>query len=164
MASTIPPSKPTIVFVPGAFHTPDHFRPMSDLLRQSSYPSVTLSLPSIGELAATFAPGDDIRAIRSELEKLVENEGKDVVMAMHSYGGVPGSQTVTGLEKSVRTKEGKKGGVIHILFIAALVLENGQSLVEALGGGLPPWAVADVSKIQLFHQHNAPLSRIHPLI
>ena len=161
MASTTSPSKPTIVFVPGAFHTPDHFKPMSDLLHQSSYPSVTVSLPSIGEHAATFAPGDDIRAIRSELEKLIEDDGKDVVLAMHSYGGLPGSQSVVGLEKSVRIKEGKKGGVVHILFIAAFVLENGQSLVDALGGGLPPWAVADVSKTQFCYRTNAPLSHTY---
>ncbi|CAD6580718.1 MAG: hypothetical protein ASARMPREDX12_000248 [Alectoria sarmentosa] len=136
-------SKPTIVFVPGAFHTPKHFIPITELLQKSSYPSVTVSLPSIGAQAATATLTDDIQAIRSVLEKLIEEEGKDVVVAAHSYGGVPACQTVTGLEKSERANGGKKGGVIHVLFIAALLVEEGKALADALGGGLPPWAEAE---------------------
>ncbi len=86
-----------------------------------------------------------MQAIRSVLEKLIEEEGKDVVLAAHSYGGVPACQTVKDLEKSKRANGEKRGGVIHVLFIAALLVEEGQALVDALGGGLPPWAEAEVS-------------------
>lgn len=143
-------SKPTLVFVPGAFHTPNHFTPLAELLQASSYPSVTVSLPSIGAQAATGTLTDDIKAIRAVLEKLVEEEGKDVVLAAHSYGGVPACQTVSGLEKSKRANGGKKGGVVHVLFIAALLVEEGTALVDALGGGLPPWAEAEVTCLPIF--------------
>lgn len=100
-------SKLTMVFVPGAFHTPAHFQSISELLYQSGCISGAISLPSLGNYAATFAPGDDIRGIRSRLETLVEQDGKDIVLVMHSYGGVPVCQTVTGLEKSARVGSGK---------------------------------------------------------
>ena len=90
MAFAMSPSKPTAMFVHGTFYTLDHLKPLGDL-RQSSYPSMTLSLPSIGDNAATFSPGDDIRAVRTELDRSIENWDKDVVLTMHSYEGVPGS-------------------------------------------------------------------------
>ena len=69
------------------------------------------------------------------------------MLAAHSYGGVPGCQTVSGLERSKRKAEGKPGGVVHVLFIAALLVEQNQKLVEALEGGkLPPFAVFKVRK------------------
>lgn len=149
VASTMSTSKPTVVFVPGAFHTPNHFTPLTELLQASSYPSLTVSLPSIGAQAATGTLTDDIQAVRAVLERLIEQEGKDVVLAAHSYGGVPACQTVNGLEKSKRANGGKKGGVIHVLFIAALLVEEGKALVDALGGGLPPWAEAEVTCLPL---------------
>ena len=138
-------SKPTLVFVPGAFHTPSHFAPLIELLQKSSYPSLAVSLPSIGAQAATGTLADDTQAIRSVLESLIEEEGKDVIIAAHSYGGVPACQSVSGLEKSKRADKREKGGIIHVLFIAALLVEEGKALVDALGGSLPPWAEAEVS-------------------
>ena len=78
------------------------------------------------------------------LKKLIEDEGKDVLLAIHSYGGVPGCQAIGELEKNARLKEGKKGGVVHVLFMAALLVEQGKRLRDALPGGLPPWAAFDV--------------------
>lgn len=79
------------------------------------------------------------------LEKLVEGDGKEVTLALHSYGGVPGCQTVSGLERSKRKLEGKPGGIVHVLFIAALLVEQGHGMAAALEGGkAPSWAVFKV--------------------
>ena len=84
-------------------------------------------------------------AIRSLLKKLVEEDGKKVVLAPHSYGGVPGCQTVSGLERSKRQAKGNAGGIIHVLFIAALLVEQGQAMVDAIEGGkTPSWAIFKV--------------------
>lgn len=96
---TVTICKPTIVSVPGAFHTPNHFRPISILLEASSYQAITVALPSIGARASSATYRDDVHAIRSTLQELVEGEGKDVLLALHSYGAVPGCQTVGGLKK-----------------------------------------------------------------
>ena len=73
------------------------------------------------------------------------------MLAAHSYGGVPGCQTVSGLERSKRKAEGKTGGVVHILFIAALLVEQNQKMADALEGGkAPPWAAFKVRVSLLF--------------
>lgn len=138
-------AKPTIVFVPGAFHVDAHFKPMIETLAKASFPAVTADLPTQSQpRTATYK--DDVYAVRALLEKLVEEEGKEVILAPHSYGGVPACQTVSGLERSKRQREGKPGGVIQVFFIAALLIEQGRSLVEALDGGtFPDWVTIKVN-------------------
>ena len=146
-------SSPTIVFVPGAFHTPEHYRPISALLEASSYQALTVALPTIGARASSTSYRDDVQAIRSTLQELIEGQGRDVLLAIHSYGGVPGCQAVGGLEKSARDKEGKKGGVVHVLFMAAMVVEQGKRLRDALPGGIPDWAAFEV-RLVYHHEKN----------
>ena len=139
------PSKPHNVFVPGAFQVEPHFAPISSLLNQNSYPTVTVELPTTVKATTAKYP-DDVHAIRSVLEKLIEEEGKEVMLVPCSYAGVPGCQSVSGLERSRGKTEGKAGGVVHVLFIAALLIEQGERMVKALDGGkAPDWAVFKVS-------------------
>ncbi|MCJ1287295.1 hypothetical protein MMC26_006643 [Xylographa opegraphella] len=135
--------QPTVVFVPGAFHVPAHYEHVIAHLETLSFPSIAVSLPTIGTLAATAGLYDDVQAVRSTLERLVEVENKEVILIPHSYGGNPGCQAVGGLERSKRVKEGKNGGVIHCLFISAFMIPEGETVVSTLGGGLPPWAEVD---------------------
>ena len=135
--------KPAIVLVPGTFHTPTHFQPLSERFQRLSYPTHTVALPSIGEEAATATLQDDINAIRSPLERFVD-DGKEVVLVLHSYSGIPGCQTVKGLEKTKRAEEGNEGGVIQVLFMAAFLPQEGQNVTDALGGASLPWSKADV--------------------
>ena len=136
--------KPTVVFVPGAFHTAIHFEPISTLLKNEFFPTTTVELPTTAH-AKSASYRDDVYAIRAVLEDLVEKGGKEVILAAHSYGGVPACQTVSGLERSRRKAESKPGGVVHVLFIAALLVEQGKGMAAALEGGkTPPWAVFKV--------------------
>jgi len=135
------PQKPTIVFVPGAFHTKAHFAPITARLNALSFPTAVVELPTTAR-AIEASYRDDVHATRSALETLILQDGKDVMLAPHSYGGVPGCQAVSGLEKSKREADGKPGGVVHVLFIAALLVEQGGKMAAALDGGkAPPWAV-----------------------
>ena len=154
-------SKPTIVLVPGAFHTPAHFLPLTKILHESSYPTVCVSLPSIGAQAGSSAGyAEDVGAIRSTVEKLIEDEGRDVMLVMHSYGGVPGCQTVCGLGKTAREKGGEEGGVVHMLFMNTVLAEPGQTIFDVFGGQMPPWAKVDVSAESLLQ--NSFLSELDP--
>lgn len=136
---------PTIVFIPGAFHTPAHFEPIVSLLEKHSYSSLAVRLPTIGTTARNSDLHDDIRIIREQLERLIEVEQKEVVLVMHSRGGVAGCQAVHGFEKSVKTTQGKSGGIIRCLFLAAFLLLKGETVVSFLGGSLPPWVAIEVS-------------------
>ena len=138
--------KPTVVWVPGLLHTPEHFQPIVSALAKVSIPSLIVSVPNIGAGAATAAPYDDVKTTRTKLQELVD-EGKEVLVISHSYGGVPACQAIRGLEKSQRVKYGQQGGIICIVFMGAFVIQEGQSLWTFLNGQLPPpWARREVSR------------------
>jgi pimeloyl-ACP methyl ester carboxylesterase len=69
--------------------------------------------------------------------------GHDIVIILHSYGGIPGTQAVAGLSKASRLAEGKKGGVIALVYLCAFLLQKGESLVSFEGGLNPSYTVID---------------------
>jgi pimeloyl-ACP methyl ester carboxylesterase len=54
--------------------------------------------------------------------------GESVVMVMHSYGGAVGTSAVDRLGLASRKEEGKKGGVLHLLYLCAYMLEAGRTV------------------------------------
>jgi pimeloyl-ACP methyl ester carboxylesterase len=63
------------------------------------------------------------RYIRSELTKLVEDLGKDVMVVMHSYGGIVGTEAVhESLAKKAREGKVLPGGVLGLLYMCAFLL------------------------------------------
>ena len=89
----------------------------------------------MGEKAGTSSVGmsEDVAAIRRVLEALVRDE-EDVVLVMHSNGAVAGCQAVTGLERCLRVKDLKRGGVTSLVFIGGLQVEEGESIESSLLG------------------------------
>ena len=122
--------KPTIVLIPGGWHSPTCFAPLRSSLLEHGYPSTAISLPSVDGRLPVSSHLDDVAVIRAELERLVIAEGKEVVLAMHSYGGIPGAGSVRGLEKRIREKKGEKGGIRAAVFMAAFLVPKGMSSME----------------------------------
>jgi pimeloyl-ACP methyl ester carboxylesterase len=85
--------QPTIVFVPGAFHSPEYYSPVRALLEAKGYGTEPVSLPSVGNNSASSMT-DDPTAIRVVSSKLAD-EGHQVVLVMHSYGGTPGTENIS---------------------------------------------------------------------
>ena len=135
--------KPTIVFVPGAWHAPGGFRLVREALHNRGWNTEAVTLPSVGAEPPTKGIPDDEEAVRSVLEPLIE-EGKQVVLVVHSYGSLPGAHAVRGLGYQQRQKGGKTGGVITILYLAAFATLAGQSLYGNLGGKWLPWFRVEV--------------------
>jgi pimeloyl-ACP methyl ester carboxylesterase len=134
--------KPTIVLIPGAWHTPDAFGDVVKQLEEHGYEAHALHLPTAGkDLACT--PREDAAFIQETTRALAE-EGKDIVLVMHSYGGLPGSDSAKGLLKRDRKAEGKQGGITHLVYIAAFLLAEGQCSAECLPKELPDWVRVDV--------------------
>ena len=78
---------------------------------------------------------DDDYTNRSALAGLVESEGKEVVLVLHSYGGMVGTEAVQGsLGRKYRKNLGLKGGVGGLFYMCALILPLGQSLMSRDGG------------------------------
>jgi hypothetical protein len=127
MAST----KPTIFLIHGAWHTPACFSSLTSLLKEAGYPVVTPANPSTPGDPPTGLIEDALNVVK-ELEKVVEEREEDVLVIGHSYGGMVTSQGV--LEKFAKKKretEGKKGGVLRIVYLCAMLLGEGESMATS---------------------------------
>jgi len=130
-------AKPTILLIPGSFALPNFYDEVYEPIRAKGYDIRGLHKPSVGLSAGEPRPGppptmyDDAAYIAGEAEKLAD-EGKDVILVPHSYGGVPTSQSTKGLSKEERQKDGKKGGVVEIAYMTCLVPEVGRSAKDVL--------------------------------
>jgi hypothetical protein len=134
----------TILFVPGAWIARAFYEPFLQALmvagynvRYAAYPSLNPSDPSTTDCHT------DTEAIAVVLRSLVEEDGQDVMLFLHSYAGMPGAAAATGLSKSQRAQEGKVGGVIGLLFLGAFIVPEGSSCAGLQGGNLPPWILLD---------------------
>jgi pimeloyl-ACP methyl ester carboxylesterase len=138
---------PAIVIIPGSFSYPILYESVATRLRASGYDvHISKHLSSAGKEPPTTPASlyDDAEVAR----KIIEEEadaGKDVIVVMHSYGGCVGTQAAKGLCRAERTAEGKPGGIVHLLYINAVVPKEGESNVQSHHGliGMPPnpaWA------------------------
>ena len=134
-------SKPTILLIFGAWFY-DNFLA---LLQERSFPTAYSSYPSLNaaDPVSTDAISDTNYILNRSLLPLVENEAKDIVILMHSYGGVPGSGAAKGLSKGQRKGQSKKGGVVGLIYISGFVLPDGASVADGQGGKLPEWVMQD---------------------
>lgn len=107
-------------------------------LEAKGYQVVLPELPSCSHVESPDFPTktllDDALAVRTELGRLIEQEGKVVLMVQHSYGGLVGSEAVTeGLSYEKRQALGLSGGVFYLFLYAAFLLEEGQSFIGEYG-------------------------------
>ncbi len=125
--------KPNVVFVPGAWHDSNVYSLLLPSLQQAGYRSFMVNLPSVGAEPPSTSISEDITAVRSKVQEAIDDRGgSDVLVVLHSYGGAPGSSALKGLAKG--EMEGK-GGVVHVLYIAAYVLEEGTATGDIKGDG-----------------------------
>ena len=134
--------KPTILFVHGAWHNASCWDATRTELKKLSYPTEAVQLKSSGNAVTTHL--EDTAIIRNALESLVVLGAKPVILVMHSYGGVAGTNAVHGLEAATRREKDEKGGIIHCLFIAAFLVPKGKSLIEMFDEP-PSYLYPDVS-------------------
>lgn len=134
--------KPTILIVPGGWHSASVYSHFAAQLESLGYPTATTSLPSVNSTSPKTATcTEDSNALRKELLSLIEIDETDVVILAHSYGGIPAGGAAHGLSKTSR--DDKKGGVLGLIFMSAFVVPAGISLLEYLGGKHAPYLVAD---------------------
>ena len=77
---------------------------------------------------------DDSEAVKAVITRLVQNEGKRVVVIMHSYSGLVGSNAVPeDLSFGYRRLHKLPGGRIHLFYFAAFVLIEKESVFGTFG-------------------------------
>ncbi|KAL3478498.1 alpha/beta-hydrolase [Aspergillus californicus] len=127
-------SKPTILLIPGAWHRGSTFEPVAALLRTQGYPAETLTLLSAGGPTSTTVADDAAYIQKRYLDDLI-SQGKEVVVVMHSYAGIPGTDSVKGRTRRDIAAQGRKGGVVALVYMAALLISAGQSVASTLPDG-----------------------------
>lgn len=81
---------------------------------------------------------DSILLAEGILKPLIEQQGKDVVLYLHSYAGFPGSSAIAGFLKAERSAKGLQGGIIGLIFQSAFMPKVGDTLLQMIGGNYTP--------------------------
>ncbi|TGO76135.1 hypothetical protein BELL_0172g00040 [Botrytis elliptica] len=138
ITSSISKNKATIVVVQGSFHTPVPYEALEKHLTSLGHLTIHPTLPSCTNIEDPAFPSitliDDALAVRLEIIRQVEYENNLVLVAMHSYGGLVGSEAIPEeLTYAYRKARGLSGGVIHLYYFSAFILPVGQSVLGAFG-------------------------------
>jgi pimeloyl-ACP methyl ester carboxylesterase len=138
-------TKPTMIFVPGSWLSPEIYEATMASLTKDGYPTVGCPLVSVGADPAHTNFDGDVKGIRACLARLIEDEQKEVILVCHSYSGMPSSDASAGLAKSLREPKGLKGGLIRIVYIMAYAVPEGYTIATT-GAQFPPWIKSDTEK------------------
>ncbi|KAF5022535.1 hypothetical protein F66182_5437 [Fusarium sp. NRRL 66182] len=131
---------PTVLAVPGAWHTVESFEPLKKIFTARDYDFVSQNAPGVADKDSSALR--DAESLRSKLLGPLIDAGKDVIVLMHSYGGIYGSQAVQGLSKREREQAGKQGGVVALIYVSAVTPVVGKTTLDMMGTdarNLPPW-------------------------
>jgi pimeloyl-ACP methyl ester carboxylesterase len=113
------------LLVHGAWHGGWAFDPLVRSLEAAGYTARTVDMPSAGSTADLAADAAVVR------DALAESSAPTVVVG-HSYGGVVISEAAAGA-----------GNVAGLVYLCAFMLDEGESLLGALQGQIPPWIAVD---------------------
>ena len=107
--------KPAIVLVHGAWHAPEHYSDFVQHLQRTGFEVFCPLLPTCDEAkqltADMFA---DAQVVRDQVIPLMD-KSREVIMLLHSYGGVVGTEAAKGLSANERATRGLKGGIVHLI-------------------------------------------------
>lgn len=142
-------SNTTIIFVPGAWHPASCWDKVASHLSSAGFKTDLVDLPSVG-------PAEHLKDFKPDVEKVrkhiiaAADAGQNVVLVCHSYGGLPTTQSVEGLDLKTRQSQGKPGGVTHLVYCCSFIISEGQSLISAFGGNDLPWFIISSDKLEYF--------------
>jgi len=121
-----------IILVPGAWMHPSTYETFLTILHNDGSPTSYASYPSLNPVDPLKADvvADSASICKRVMLPLIEQQGKEVVVVMYSYGGMPGSVASAGLGKIQRAHQEKKGEVVGLVFISGFVLQEGASVAD----------------------------------
>jgi pimeloyl-ACP methyl ester carboxylesterase len=138
-------SKPQIVLIPGAWHTPAAFSVLTERLESHGYTVHSTQLPSVG--SDDNPPEDlsrDIAALQAIVTKAI-GDGNDVMVVPHSWSGIVAGSGLVGYGKKQREEKGLKGGVVKGAYMCSFLVPEGVSLMDAIQHQIPDWWEVKVS-------------------
>jgi len=147
----VPHNKPTIVLIPGSFCSSALlWDAVIDELNGAGYETLAVELQTVGPPSTNPAKtmADDAAHIHGIIEALA-NDGKDVMVAMSSFGGIPGTQAVKNLTRRERQEVGKTGGVTGLVYASALLVNEGESSEDSFAPFTVPHASRNFFKVSV---------------
>ena len=114
---------PSLLLVHGAWHGPWSWAALQPELGDADVH--TVALPSAGPDPRELG---DLRADAAVIRDAVRAIDRPTVVVAHSYGGLPTTEALGGLPD-----------VVGVIYLAAFVLDVGQSLTSAFTDGAPDW-------------------------
>jgi len=134
---------PTLIVITGAWIHYDVYVEGTKSLTPD-YPVVVVNRPTTGMHPASTDMSEDITAIRKAVTEAIADEG-EVVLVMHSIAAIVTAESVIGLTQPEREKEGKRGGIIGNIYIAAVQAPVGSTQLEYI----LPWFDAKPERASL---------------
>jgi pimeloyl-ACP methyl ester carboxylesterase len=138
------PPNPTLVFVPGSWHGPEVWSKLTTQLRALGYNRVAVDLLTT-QSNPDASISDDVKAVQQAIEAEIR-EGQNVVVVVHSYGGVVGPSAIKGhtrpkqIDSSLSEENTPSSGhVIGLVMMATGFMPTGVGFLKALGGSPPPF-------------------------
>jgi pimeloyl-ACP methyl ester carboxylesterase len=99
----VPTGKPTLIFIPGAWHHISTWTPITTVLSKHSYTCLRIPLPTTtSDPSLSFT--DDVAVVRAAIESETA-QGQDVVLIAHSYGGAVASSAIKGFARPIHSNE-----------------------------------------------------------
>lgn len=138
--------KPSIVLVPGPWHSPEHYSILRAFLERNGYEMFSQSNPSCNSVTPdSESAAKDTAFIKDHVLMPLLAAGKKIVLVLHSYGGLPGAAAAKGLSLVERHAAGQPGGIVGLVFISALVAHEGQSFLSMSPGQIfDEWVIPKV--------------------
>jgi pimeloyl-ACP methyl ester carboxylesterase len=131
------------VLVPGSFATSTMYDKVTPILEKAGYIVKPIELLSANDGSRLPAPQmtDDAAHIRSDILSILDS-GKNVVLALQSYAGFPGSEAVKGL--SLKDRGPNATAVLGIVYAASFLPEEGKSLRDTMDAYIPEFYKAGI--------------------
>lgn len=118
-------AKPIFVIVPGAWHPSVCFEALAGRLEVLGYQVRAVDHKSVGAEPPLQNFDPDVEQVHDVIEEEAE-KGQDVVVFMHSYGGMVGTEACRGLGKKAREAAGKTGGIVKLIYCCAFMVPEGM--------------------------------------
>ncbi|KAM0254980.1 hypothetical protein ACHAQJ_006208 [Trichoderma viride] len=137
--------KPHILIIPGGWHPVSCMDDFVKSLQAAGFPAQVVPTRSVGTRDVTVQ--DDEAQVKALLTPLID-QGRDVVIIGHSYGGMVATGVIAGLDKRRRDAQGLKGGVLGVIYLTAFVPLQHETLAQMSGGEWLPFVIADKASLQ----------------
>lgn len=139
----------TVVIIHDSYFQPQLMHQFGARLQSHGFAYECPKLPSCDAKVLQEKPEvtmqEDADSLLKVLNRLIEDEGRLVLLIAHGYGGLPATQIIHYmLEFNFRCYGPEKGGIIGILYVCAFV--GPHTHIESAHGDKPaPWVSLHVS-------------------